>query len=183
MDFEETSLVPHPASTVLDLLIERMEAIVPFLPNIQRIDLVERTPLPDGRLRIVRRWQGSADAVPRVLQPFLSPSLLAWIDTAVWTPAAWRVDWAQASCAVGVASLYDCGGTNYFEPDSGAPADRTRIRITGHLVVRPENLPGVPTFLGRRIAPQVESFVVGLLTPNLTSLADGLRRYLDRARA
>ena len=182
MDFQASSIVSRPAAVVLDLLIERLEEIVPFLPNVERIELLERTSLGDGRLRIVRRWQGKAGSVARVVQPFLSPALLAWIDTAVWTPAAGRVDWSHASCAASVAGLYDCSGTNFVEPDPDAPAGRTRLRIGGRLIVRPERLPGVPGFLGRRIAPQVEAFVVGLLTPNLTSLADGLQRYFDRPR-
>ena len=183
MEFEASRVVTHPASIVLEILIERMEVIVPFLPNVEPIELVERTALPGDRLRILRRWQGAAGSVPRPLRPFLPPALLAWIDTAVWTPAAGRVDWTHATCAAGVAELYDCSGTNFFEPDAAEPTRRTRIRIGGELIVRAERLPGVPAFLTRRIAPQVEAFIVGLITPNLTSLADGLQRYLDGNRS
>ena len=111
--------------------------------------------------------------------PFLSSALLAWLDTAVWTPTAGRVDWTHATCAATVAELYECSGTNFFEPDATDPGPRTCIRISGRLIVRPERLLGVPAFLGRRLSPQIEAFIMGLVTPNLTSLTDGLQRYLD----
>lgn len=38
MKFELTARVSHPASVVLETMIERMEDIVPFLPNIESIE-------------------------------------------------------------------------------------------------------------------------------------------------
>lgn len=179
VDFEASGVVTHPAALVVETMIERMERIVPFLANVESIDLVERTALADGRLRIVRRWQGALSTVPRAVRPFLGRDLLAWHDIAVWTPEAGRADWTHATCAPGVARLYECTGTSRFEPDPTDPSGRTRMRVGGRLLVHPERLPGVPSFLGRGLAPQVESFVVALITPNLTGLADGLQRYFD----
>jgi len=181
MRFEEASAVTHPAALVLETLIERMEVIAPFLRNVERIDTLDRTDLAGGRVRIVRRWQGSPDSVPVAARRFVTPTMLAWLDTAVWTPADWRVEWSHATCVAGVAQLYECAGTNWFQPDPAAPGT-THIRITGDLVVHPERVPGVPGFLARGLAPQVESFILGLLTPNLTGLAGGLQRYFDRPR-
>jgi hypothetical protein len=180
MRFAENGIVTHPAAVILETMIERMEVIAPFLRNVERIDTIDRTPLAGGRVRIVRRWQGSAASVPARLRRFVTPAMLAWLDTAVWHPDDHRVEWSHASCVPGVAQLYDCAGTNWFRPDPGAATTRTAIRITGELTVHPERVPGVPAFLGRTLAPQVESFVVGLVTPNLVGLADGLQRYFDR---
>jgi hypothetical protein len=180
MRFAEQGVVTHPAAVVLETLIERLEVIAPFLANVERIDTLDRTPLAGGRERIVRRWQGRAASVPAALRPFVTPAMLAWLDTAVWHRGDYRVEWSHATCLPGVAQLYDCAGTNWFRPDPTAPATRTRIRITGALTVHPERLPGVPDFVARRLGPQVEGFIVGVLTPNLTGLADGLQRYFDR---
>jgi hypothetical protein len=174
MHFEETDRVSHPAALILETMIERMQEIVPFLDNIESIELQEREDLPGGRLRIVRRWQGAATSVPSVLRPFVTPELLAWLDTAIWVPDEYRVEWSHSSCVRGAAQLYDCSGINYFEPDG---SNATRIRITGELIIHPDRVPGVPRFLASRIAPQIESFVIGLITPNLTGLARGLQRY------
>ena len=129
MHFEETSAVSHPASDVLETMIERMEEIVPFMPNVAKIETAERGILDDGRERIVRHWTGSVESVPSALQPFFSEELASWIDTALWTAEEYKVEW---SLSTSFSKLYDCGGVNYFEPH---PDDdtKTRIRITGEL--------------------------------------------------
>lgn len=180
MKFEETSRVSHPAPLILETVMERMEEIVPFLDNVESIETQSREVLADGRVKIVRRWQGKADSVPSALRPFISRDLMGWIDTAMWTPAEYKVEWAQSMCSDTVANLYECSGINYFEPDPKKPDATTRIRISGDLAVFADRLPGVPGFLGRRLTPQVEGFIVGLLTPNLTGLAKGLQGYFDK---
>ncbi|MDP6946312.1 MAG: hypothetical protein QF464_19340 [Myxococcota bacterium] len=168
----------HPADLVLETMIERMHEIVPFLPSVSAIDLISREDVGDAQVRIVRRWQGTADAAPGALRPFLTDEAMAWTDTALWTPADFKVDWTLSTS---MGRLYDCAGTNYFGPDPEDPEGATRMRVTGQLQVYPERLPGVPRFLGKRLAPQVEKFVVGLITPNLTDVAVGLQGYLDAA--
>lgn len=182
MHFEETSIVDQPAALILETMIERMEAITPFLDNIESIDMQSRADLTRGRVKIERRWQGTADSVPTALRPFVSRDLMAWIDTAVWTPAEYKVEWSQSTCSETVAQLYRCAGVNYFEPDPRAPEEATVIRITGDLEVLADRLPGMPAFLARRLAPQVESFIVGLITPNLTGLAKGLQGYFQKQK-
>jgi hypothetical protein len=182
VNFDIVNRISHPASLVLETMIEKMEAIVPFLPNVESIETLEREPLADGRVRIVRRWQAGSSGAPAAVRPFLSAELLGWLDTALWTPEAYTVEWTHSTLSASVAKLYDCAGTNYFEPYPDDPIRATRIRITGELIIHPERLPGVVSFLGRTIAPQVERFVVGLITPNLEDLAEGLQRYLDSLR-
>ncbi len=179
MQFAETSKVAHPAEKVLETMIVRMEEIVPFLPNVARIDTLERKDLPRDRIRILRRWQGVSESVPSALRPFVSEEWLAWLDTAVWTPAEYKVDWTLSTS---LSNFYECSGTNFFEPHPDDPRKATRIRITGDLRIHPEKLPGLPRFLGNRLAPQVEKFVVNLITPNLTDVAKGLRGYLGQVK-
>jgi len=175
MNFHKEDTIAHPAEVVLDIMIEHLEAIVPYLPNIERIETLEKKASRHGRQHIIRRWEASADRLPNALRPFISTEWLAWIDDALWTPAAYKVDW---SISTKLGRLYDCSGTNYIEPDPKAPDKRTRIRITGNLTVYPDRVPGIPALLSKRLAPIVERFVVGLITPNLTSVAQGLDRYL-----
>lgn len=176
MQFEKESKVTHPASTILEIMIDRMHEIVPFLPNVVAIDVQSRTEDEQGRPQIVRRWQGKDTSAPKGVRPFLKEEHMAWIDHALWIPAEHRVEWRLETVAM--ARLYECSGCNYFEPHPDDPERATRIRITGDLVVFPERLP-VPKFLGKRLAPQIEKFVVNLITPNLTDVAVGLQGYLD----
>ena len=176
MHFEKASIVSHPASLVLETMIERMERVVPFMPSVEGIELKSREDLDDGLLKIVRRWQGTADSAPSAVRPFLSQEAMAWTDTALWTPEEYKVEWTLSTS---MGRLYDCSGINYFEPDPDAPETSTRMRVTGELTIYPERLPGVPKFLGKRLAPQIERFVVNLITPNLTDVAVGLQGFLD----
>ena len=176
MNFEKASVVSHPAALVLETMIERMQEIVPFLPSVNGIELISRDDQANGQIKIVRKWHGSMDNAPSALRPFLSDEVMAWTDTALWTPEDYRVDWTLSTS---MGRLYDCSGTNFFEPDPQDPEGGTRMRVTGTLQVYPERLPGLPKFLGKRLAPQVEKFIVGLITPNLTDVAVGLQGYLD----
>lgn len=176
MRFQRSSKVTHPATVVLDIMMNRMHEVVPFMPNIESIELKKREDLDDGRVRIIRHWQGTADALPSALRPFVPREALGWIDTAIWTPAEYKVDWTLTT---NLSKFYDCSGTNYFEPHPKEPETATRIRITGHLEVHADKLPAVPSFLSSRLKPQVEKFVVDLLAPNLTETAEGLQTYLD----
>jgi len=176
MKFNKSNKVSHPAAAILDLMINRMEEIVPFLPNVEGIELREREDLPDGRIRIVRHWQGAASNVPAPLRPFVSTEMLGWTDTALWHPSEYKVEWEMST---NLSAFYECSGTNYFEPYPKQEDAATRVRVTGELTIFPNKLPGVPSFLGSRLAPQVEKFVVALLTPNMEDLAKGLQAYFD----
>lgn len=131
-----------------------MEILAPFLRNVARIDPVERTPLPDGRLRIVRRWAGVGRrrAARPAAAPHRRPARLDRHGRVDAGGRARRLDPRHLRSTV--AALYTCTGTSRFEPDTGDPANWTRIRVRGRLVVHAERLPGVPSFLGRRLAPQ-----------------------------
>ncbi|MFC1707785.1 hypothetical protein ACFL59_13395 [Planctomycetota bacterium] len=176
MRFEKVNVVTRPPALILETMIERMEQIVPFLPSVESIETLETTRHDDGRVHILRKWQGTAESAPKAVRPFLSKEALAWLDDAWWTADEHKVDW---NLSTSLSKLYTCGGTNYFEPSPDDPDGATIMRITGDLEVFPDKMPGIPKFLGRKLAPQVEKFVVKLLTPNLTDLAKGLQGYFD----
>src|SRR5579862_3613816 len=115
MHFRKEDTISHPADAVLEIMIERLEAVVPFLPGVERIETLEVKPLRNRRQRIIRRWHASRDQLPPALRPFISTEWLSWIDDAVWMPSEYKVDW---SLSTKLGRLYDCSGTNYVEPDS-----------------------------------------------------------------
>lgn len=178
MEFDREVVVSHPAALVLRTVMDRVEEIVPFMPSVAAIETVSRRRLAGGKVRIVRHWQGAASSLPAPLRPFLSEELLGWTDTAIWDPSRYRADWELSTT---LSKFFDCTGVSLFEPHPRRKKTATVVRIMGRLEIFPERVPGIPRILGRRLAPQIESFVVGLLTPNLTELASGLQVYLDRA--
>ena len=53
------------------------------------------------------------------------------------------------------------------------------VRLTGDLQINVKEIPGVPSFLAKRLAPQVEKFIVSLITPNLEQVNKSIERFLD----
>jgi len=127
------------------------------------------------RLRLLNLWQGNARQAPTAVRPFMTRDLVRWKDHAVWNDQENRVEWRFE--AFHLDRLFDARGANAFSAvDDGS----TRVDISGTLEVYPERVPGVPRLVARRIAPRVESFVIGLITPNLAQLPRAVQEYLDQ---
>ena len=181
MRFNVTATVSHPPEVVLETMIERMEEIVPFLPNVARITTLSSARRRGGAIAIERRWEGSLDGIPAALRHFVSPEWAAWIDSALWTPAQYKVEWRQTAAVQRIADLYACAGTNYFEPDSRDPAQVTRVRVTGELTVYPDAFPGfrlsrTPAGAAARGVRRTPAH------PEPHRPGGGLQRYLDERK-
>ena len=180
MDFIVEAQVPRPAVRVVRALMDELDDVTRFMKSVDDVSSLRRDELEDGGVHIVRRWQGSPTTSPAVLRPFLTRESLAWIDDAIWYPEEFKVRWTVTS---NMSRLYTCGGTNYFEPHPDEPEKWTRVRLTGSVQVHGDKFPGVPSFLGRKLAPKLEAFIIQKLEPNFKDLALGLQRYLEEARA
>ncbi|MBW2254838.1 MAG: hypothetical protein JRI25_09625 [Deltaproteobacteria bacterium] len=171
--FEET--IHHPIDRVYPVLRDRLSEMVPFLESVDSIELLSRTEEADGRLRLLNVWQGNALQAPTVVRPFVTRDLIKWKDHAVWNDPENRVEWRFE--AFHLDQLFDAQGANIFT----AASDRsTCIEISGSLDVYPERVPGVPRLVARRFGPRIESFVIGLITPNLAQLPGAVEAFLDR---
>jgi hypothetical protein len=171
--FQET--IHHPIDRVYPVLRDRLAEMVPFLESVDSIEVLSRTEEADGRLRLLNLWQGNARQAPSVVRPFMTRDMVRWKDHAVWNDRENRVDWRFE--AFHLDRLFDAQGANVF----AAVADRsTRVEISGSLDVYPERVPGVPRLVARRLGPRVESFVIGLITPNLAQLPHAVQEFLDR---
>jgi hypothetical protein len=51
--------------------------------------------------------------------------------------------------------------------------------LTGELHIQASKIPGVPRLLARQLAPQIEKFIVRLITPNLEQVNRSLGTFLD----
>ncbi len=171
MKLEATVEIPFPRSRVFEVYRDRLPELVPYLPNIRGIDVVERQ--DDGEVtRLQNRWRGGGE-IPAAARSFLSEKLLEWDDHATWDAKAFTTDWR-----VVVPSFKDAvnaSGTNTFE---ALGADRTRFRILGALAIDAGKIPGIPKLLSRTVAPIVERFLVAAIKPNLVEVTRGVERYL-----
>jgi hypothetical protein len=173
MNIQTDVLVTHPVDQVYQTLRDRLMELVPFLPSVESIETVERTEPSPGKFHLVNHWQGKTDVAPKALRPFITKNMARWKDIVDWDDQqqvnAWRLETFQFD------KLFECSGSNRFV----AEGQNCRFFIQGNLEVFPERVPGVPSFLSRKLKPTVEKFIVDLVTPNLVNLGQGIQRFLD----
>lgn len=173
--FEFRETIRHPREQVYQVLRDRLVDLIPYLPNVESVKVVERTEVAPGKLKVVNHWQGKPTSAPKVVQPFITAEMSRWNDYAEWDDATHTCKWRFEMPTV--ASLFTCGGTNYFEAtqDGGM-----LVRLTGTLTLYPEKVPGIPKFIAKGIAGPLEKWVLDLVSPNLRELPEAVGRFLDK---
>jgi hypothetical protein len=173
MEIRADGVVHHPREMVFRTLRDRLGDIVAFMPNVTSVDSVERVEESPGRHRVVNVWHGEG-AIPAVARRFIKPNMLQWTDRAVWEESDWTCKWEQETAFF--TDRVTCAGRNrYVEVDPRV----TRIEIRGTFALRLQGLTGLPGPLARRATPAVERFIVGLITPNLSTTATAAERFLN----
>lgn len=164
--------VPLGAEEVLHLLRDDMPKLVPYLYDIDRIEVTERREEGDV-VHIVNLWFGDMAKVPLPLRKFAKPELFSWTDYASWSTSKKQASW-RLEPRVG-ARAFECHGTTTLvDADEGA-----RIEMDINIDIYPENIPGIPKFIAKRLLPQIERAIEKQITPNLRNLAVSIRRYAE----
>ncbi|GMV13737.1 MAG: hypothetical protein HS104_34625 [Polyangiaceae bacterium] len=164
----------YPRPLVFATYRDHLVDLVEFLPNIRRIEV--KTRKDEGkRTELLNEWHGGGE-IPAAARAFLSESMLSWSDYASWNEDDWTCSWRIETHAF--TEAVSCAGKNHFVESDG----KTRLEIRGELVIDGAKLKGVPKLLSKRVASAVEDILVKKITPNLLSVSDGLRRYLEQKR-
>lgn len=152
---------------------DKLTELIPYLPDVKTIEVKERDEVSEDTLKVVNLWKAEPSEVPRAAQPFIKPEMLQWTDYATWHNDTWSCDWEME---VGFLSeAVTCKGTTlYTENGEG----KTKVAITGELTVDARKIPGIPRLVAGKVGGVIESFVVRLITPNLTQVNRGLEEYL-----
>lgn len=172
MELRVDTVLTHPLDAVYAAYRDRLPDLVEYLPNVESIQVAEMR-REGSRLHLVNDWKAVAE-IPAVAERFVRPDMLRWRDIAEWHDddhsVRWRFEMAFLREAIRVEGL------NHFVAEG---PDRTRLSIRGILELDGTRIPGLPSFIGKRVAPQVERFVVNLVQPNLVRTAEGVQRFLD----
>jgi hypothetical protein len=175
MEFEVGDLIHHPLEQVYLAYRDRLLELVPFLPNVDSVEILEREPVTDG-VRLLNRWRVSG-SIPRVARPFFSEQMTTYLDHARWRDAERLVEWRFE---IGVVpEAVDCRGTNRFRP--GAAPGTTEVSLAGRLAIDLAKVRGVPR-LFHGLAPRVEEFILGRVRPNLVAVSRAVGKLLDHER-
>lgn len=173
MEIGSVEVIRHPLDAVFGTFRDRLPDIVGYIPNVSRIDVVDRTDHEDGRVSLVNHWHALAD-VPAALRAIIPPERIGWIDRATWTAAGHTVRWELEPFFF--KENVRCGGVNHFVAIDG---NRTELRIEGTLEIDAADIALVPKPLRKRVGKEIERFIGALIGPNLGNAAKGVDRYLS----
>ena len=166
--------VAYNREKVFETFRDQLTDLVPHLPDVESVIVKERKEVDENTMEIVNLWSAEAEEIPRLARPFIKPEMLNWTDYATWREDKWTCEWRME---VGFLSeAVTCQGkTEYIARGE----DKTEVVIKGELNVDARQISGVPRLGAGKIGDVIESFVVRLITPNLTNINRGLERYLD----
>ena len=170
MQISSDAIIHFPRGLVYSTYRDKLADLLPYLPNIRSIEVKKRE--QEGQLiRMVNVWHGGGD-IPAVARAFLSESMLAWTDYAVWREEAFECDWRTETHAF-TEAVASKGVNRYFEVEGG-----TRLEIRGDLTIDAARIKGVPRLLAGKVGRAVEEFLVKTISRNLLDVSKGLERYL-----
>lgn len=172
MEIRSESRVNHPRDVVYAAYRDRLPEVVVYIPDIREI--VMRSRQDDGPIsKIHNEWISDKD-IPSFAAKFLPKDVLRWDDYATWDQTLFACDWRIKTRAF--TEAVTCGGRNLFVEDG---PNATRVILAGNLTINLREIAGVPSFLAGTIAPQVEKFIISLITPNLEKVNQSLGKFLD----
>lgn len=164
--------IPFPRSLVFATYRDRFVELLPYLPDIQRVEPKSRYQ-ENGRICCVNDWQGGGD-IPVAVRAFLSEDMLSWTERNIWDEANFTLEWRIEPHAY--TDAVACYGVNRFIEANG----KTIIQNRGQLSINPNQIQNVPKFLRGGVASLVEEFLGKKIQPNLVHMGDGVRQYLDQ---
>lgn len=171
MEIRSESHIRHSREKVFRAYRDRLPEIAAYIPDIKEIIVRSREEM-NGVVKLHNEWVSDKD-IPAVAQSVLKPEFLRWDDFAAWNESTWSCDWSIKTRVF--TDSVRCGGRNLFIEDGAG----CRVVLTGDLQIDLKEIPGVPGFLAKRIGPQIEKFIVSLITPNLEQVNRSLQRFLD----
>ncbi|TNE92286.1 MAG: hypothetical protein EP330_02160 [Deltaproteobacteria bacterium] len=171
MQIQSESRIAHPIDKVFPLYRDRLPEVVPYIPDVSEINVLAREE-GDGVVKLHNEWVSDRE-IPSVVSKFIKPEHLRWDDFATWREADTTCSWELKTRAF--TEAVTCTGQTQLIADG----DQTLVRLTGDFQLDVSKVKGVPSFLAKRIAPQLEKFIVSLVTPNLERVNGSLQQFLD----
>lgn len=167
--------IPFPRRIVYATYRDKLLELVPYLSNVQRIEVKSRR--QDGELTyFVNEWHGGGE-IPAIARAVVSEALLSWTDSATWNETQFTTEW-QIQTHAFTEAVYCAGKNCFFEDGNG-----TRIESRGKLNIDADRLNGVPRLFAGTIASAVEDVLGKKVEPNLRQLGEGVRRYLEQSQS
>jgi hypothetical protein len=174
MDITTDVTLPYPRVLVFATYRDRLAELLPYLPNIRKLDIKQREER-EGEVYLVNEWAGGGE-IPAVARSFLSESMLSWTDHATWKEATFVCSFRTDVHAF-PGALLSSGYNRFVENGAG-----TRIEFRGQLTCDASKVPGVPKLLARSLNGTIEKLFVGKIGENLVGVGEGIGKLLAKDR-
>ena len=175
MEINVSSVIRHPLDRVFHAYRDELPKVAPYLGNVKEIRVNKREEA-DGVVKLHNIWIGKGD-IPRAIQGILKPDSLSWDDFAEWHTEGLFCNWRLRTRVF--TDAVNSFGENRLSAEG---PNATRVTLKGVLDINVKEVPGVPRILAGTIKPQLESFIVMLIKPNLEQVNTSLGKYLDAQR-
>ena len=172
MIIESKNTVHQPIDVVFDLLKNNITDLVPYLPNVDKIEEKSRNK-KGNKEDVVSTWTAKAE-MPSILKKIAKPDLFSWDDIATWDLEKKKVTYRLESKLA--SNLYTATGENKLV---AIDDNTTEMIFTCEVTPHPENFPGVPKILAKKIVPALEGVIKVLLEPNFSSMNEGIKEYFE----
>ena len=174
MEISADARLLFPRTKVFATYRDELVALLPFLPNVRRIEVTSRT--DEGTIaKLVNEWHAGGE-IPAAARAFISESMLSWTDRATWDETSFACAWNIETHAF--TEAVTCKGTNRFLEDG----DATILEIRGTLTIDAKKIRSVPGFLAGKVSKAAEEVLVAKIQPNLVEVSRGLAKYLEQQR-
>lgn len=174
MNFESEEKVKFKRDLVFTTIRDRLTELVPYLPNVKKIEVLEKKKTKDI-VTIKNKWYADFE-IPKTVQKIIKIEQITWIDYAKWNEKDYTCEWRIEPEFF--KEYVNARGKNYYIDKDG----ETIVRLTGEIDIDVSPHPLVPRLLSGVINKEITRIVVHGIKPNLTSLIDGLRKFLKEKK-
>ena len=171
MDILVKTPIPFPIEDVFLAMQDHLPKLAQYMPNIERVTVLERQHIDQNRVYLVNKWQAAATEIPTIARPFVQSDKTYWIDRATWNSSVKEAKWALEMGFM--PDRVQCSGTtSYHRIDDNT----TQMRVQGNISLNLKGL--VPRLLLKKATAGCEKYVRTLVQPNFQKTADALTAYL-----
>lgn len=160
--FRALVVVRQPLPRVWETVRDRLPELVGMLDDVDRITVLEREDLGDGRVRLVNEWWAS-QRIPEVVARAVNASEIGWIDRCEWDTDARVGRWTIEPLVL--ADAITCEGTTSYEPAMGGRG--VRVTVAGSFELARDAFEGFSSTLRRPLTGFVET-IVSTMIPRST---------------
>ncbi len=161
-----------PKAKVWETYRDSLPQLVSAMPTVEKIKVLSREEVKEG-VRLVNRWKISG-GLPRAIKKIIPSRLLSYDDEATWNQKEYVCYFIEKP--IDGSGIYLCKGKNTFE-DKG---EKTLLTIAFELTIYPEKIPGVPTFVARKLVPKIEQIISKEVAKNLALTAKVVERHMNQ---